>query len=645
MSVLQEIENWTSRIQENFDIIIISYDSQFIGNVINHLQSSNKISRIILTPSYRDENLNNYQEFKTNSSKEIISITEYSINPYRCIMIVDFKGKFTITSKNIDYFKYIDRGLLYRKYCISILMYRIPSLPPQNGYWCLDESEFHKIDINNINPESSYILKLSDWGKLCQGISSNQNIETPGLDDILSPRTEKWINSVKNHLRYILRKIINPDFSNSYSNLLEFNTSNEESKDDRKRGGFSEEELDDYIDRMLDDENFPKWIKSFTHDSINEVYNYQTLETLGDKLSSCKFTEYMLTKYNHLTDVEATEFHNQYMSAEHQQYLSDDLRLMDFILIDKRILGNYTKKNKFTKTKTDLLESFVGALYETSLNCGEYCFAQMCCHNLFFMIGEQFPFEKKMIYGLEKHNITQILQSLELLNDANEIRVESRAINHGKADAKTILSLSATDVLKNNIKSFSEKNNINLSSIFMDAYEYEPYLLKKEDAEKEFWRVISSTFTRLGVDINFSKTSKGNTFIEKLKNFNTILYNELLVKIKNILSTNYPNISDQDIASRINFKSKKPTGELPYITMYINTYEIKSNRKILSTFVDFRNDLHTAGSDYNGEESVVQYKNLINMPIPKEGIWIGQLFLNSYDHAKFLCCQEYVTSA
>uniref|UniRef100_A0A6C0BEK2 RNase III domain-containing protein n=1 Tax=viral metagenome TaxID=1070528 RepID=A0A6C0BEK2_9ZZZZ len=608
-SLNKEIVDWVTSFEEQLDVILISFDQNLIESLVQILVTIKNCGRIVLSNKFLDNIRNGKKggvsDIEVKNPNRIISTIDFGSNPSYCLFFGDFNGTNRLTISSVDYYEKVDREPTYRKYCRSVMMFRLVGIPPANGYW-------HTNGL--VEPNSQIvILKLSEWGQMCQGIPFTNKLGSTRINIGNVEISKQWIDALKIHLRYLITSIAGR------------NT---------------------YTEDMLNDENMIVWVKVFLHPTYGYIYNYEGLEFFGDSISGAKFDSYMIAKYPRLTQTELSEYHNQYMSKDNQWYISDDLRLKDYILIDPivSVSGANDKKRK-----TDLLESFVGALYQVSLSAvsnvtgsskkGMF-FAEEMTYNLFIMIGEQFPFEKKMIFGKPKHRITQILQSMEYPLNGVDLKMGFIEVDKATENARNKFFFRTSDKIVNFLKQIKEQNGKDITSFLDVEHSFIPQFVSRESAESEFWNKVAKVFDDNGVDITFVKNIKA-TFITMLRLIDIDLHDRIMAK----LSLTYPGKKVEDLASRIQFKSDHEEGSVAYIIMYINTFEAEPDSKLLISFSNYNGISQKAADDYITElDTTVQITNLSVVPMPLESGNVGTYSLNTFELGRYRCCERYANT-
>ena len=577
-SLASEVKLWLEKRIVPLDFILVSFDVTLVESLIDVLLKCKNLSRIVLSNKFLEEFQVNKQigtsKMEQKSPTKIISSLEYGSNPKPCLIFCDFNNNIRFTPMNLDYFENIDRQVKYRKNCLAVMMYRFTGNPPLNGYWMLNDS---KID----NTSSLMFLELSEWGKMCQKspkppiFGKDFNPET-----ILSkPELDKlWMISSREYLTYFIGSILGTDI---------------------------------YTDQLLSDENICVWIRGFIHETFNYTPNYDSLEFLGDRLCKTYFSIYMIAKY---------------MSAAHQWYLADDLNLKELVLADREIL-TFTQEYK-----TDLFESLVGALFETCQKIN-ISLANAALMNLFTLVGEQFPFEKKMIYGIDKHRITQVLSSLGFPVDGGDIKIELTEKNKGHKEAINIYKFEYTAKFEQFVIKLAQE------TLFKLKYEYNPTIELRDTAESKFWHSMATIFDKVGIDIRFAKSLK-NSFLYTLSFFEP----ESFQKVKDNFGRMYPKENIDSLIKKVQFKSNKETDN-NYVIMYINTFEVEPDSKLLNSLVLFTDPTQKAGDDCIEEsQDLMQIKNLAAVKTPLVGETIGAYTLTSHELACYKCIKKFINT-
>ena len=148
--------------------------------------------------------------------------------------------------------------------------------------------------------------------------------------------------------------------------------------------GFTTEEITAMFDTY---DKYGVWLSTFTHKKISHEFNYETLETIGDKAIFASFTEYLRRRFSPqpvppesqtnwqgqpvfnvrllnpaLDPQKITLIHNMYMSEITQPQLLKDLGLTE--LITPVTFGDDdTSREQRNKMEEDIFEAFMGAIF------------------------------------------------------------------------------------------------------------------------------------------------------------------------------------------------------------------------------------------------------------------------------------------
>lgn len=584
-SVISELMNE----DQGYSFVLISFDEDLIKSIVNLLLTIGNCRSLILSIVF----LKDHESFRNELTQlidgqfELIDNMQFKENQNKCIFFADFYNSILLTPSKLDFSDKVEKNELYRKNCRHVIMYNYTGTPQLNGYW-----QFKKQIADN-----TYLLSLSDWGNMCQQIPQ---INIPPGGEIVnyfgSKISQNWLEEIRKYLRYLLPIILGTDT---------------------------------YTDELLLADNMQIWVKCFIHETFNAVYGYQLLEFFGDKICSAKFVEYMIQKYPRLTQSEATEYHNQYMSKKHQYYISDDLKLSKFLLAN---LNVFTISNK---DKTDIFESFVGALYQTC-NSINSSLAEAATSNLFILIGEQFSFERKIVFGTPKHSVIQIIESLGF-NPHVDFKLDIIKKYHGQDNAETNYKLKISENFANFV------NGLKYTDHEIKGLNYElkfsPHEKTEGLAQDEFWSRISDSFKRADIDIRYAKNERLNIFDTILKiDLNT--YNRFVDKLETLQELNGVNEGSTDLLKRVHFKSNKKDKDDTnnYVIMYLNTFKAPENSPILNSMTEFKDADQKSGNDYLDDmNEEIQKMNLAVVRTPRVGSTIGGYNFNPFQMACYNC--------
>ena len=112
------------------------------------------------------------------------------------------------------------------------------------------------------------------------------------------------------------------------------------------------------VNDIVNKETMKLWIPCFTHKTYdpNEGENYETLESVGDKILSYTFKTYLYERFPKISASQLNNLDQQYMSTHYQSLISEKLRLTEWL----RVGGEVPRSSE--KIREDLLECFFGTL-------------------------------------------------------------------------------------------------------------------------------------------------------------------------------------------------------------------------------------------------------------------------------------------
>ena len=343
-------------------------------------------SKDLITIANKYENVKEIQvlgspEIIPSLSNKIVSYNEKTTPQYPLYIYINLSPDGKETSKTLKTqsknketgaVKVVERTMdslfsksFWRKSCYSLFLNKYSGDYLINNYWMIDPKNPFT------NDYSISVCYRSMWAKMCQELPSVPEVKGNTRREI----DPNWIVVFTKYIRVIMSYIVEPE----------------------------------YIDIFVSPTNMDMWIRTLIHKTYNLIYNYEPIEYFGDAASKYVFREYMNEKYPKFTARELTEFSAQYMSREYQQIFSDDLNLTKW--------GLYNPITTTTsKTKTDILESFTGALTVVGNLIGPGV-GDRTCYNLYLMLGESLPFPEYMSYGLPITQVSQMNQQMGFSKD------------------------------------------------------------------------------------------------------------------------------------------------------------------------------------------------------------------------------------
>lgn len=595
---MDNVKLWANQFDENVYLIFISFDKSLIETAIDSLHDLNNIIKIVLPIGFiTDElKLNSASTLLTKYPNRVISSVDYGKNIGPSIFFGDFDNTNRLTPRKFDYYKEVEKNAKYRKWCRGMIHYRFAGSPQLNGFWLYEKS------IMGDNGNGSLIfMKRSRWAEIIQGIPKSIIDTKPEDRTNITANIQVsiiWLENVRTLVRYFVKEIIGND---------------------------------QYTDILSNDNNMVSWVKCFIHETFNNIYGYESQEFLGDSLSGACFDIYMISKYPRFTKTQLSQYHNEYMSHLHQCYLSDDLGLKELLLADFSVLPVITEKHR-----TDLIESFTGALIQTcqtiSMNL-----AFTACQNFMTIIGEQFRFDFSILFGLPKHRMTQVFMSLGYPNGGPDFKVKLNDDDSGRADSEHYWFVTVSSrfvAFINELKAIGH----DISAVPGFKIVYNPSIRERDAVENEIWERISEVLSKANIDIRFAKERR-NDFIHRLSTIDNVLYQKFCDKLK----LQFPNEDLDKLIRKIQFDSKRDDG-INYIMMYIHTFEAAPDSFMLKSLTKYIDQSQKGGDDYIEEmEEVMQIKNLANVPTPFEREATGPLVnYTPYLLGCYRCIWKYV---
>lgn len=592
MSLIETVKQWIISFNEPIDFVLVSFDRDLTMSMIDQLHDEQSITRIVIPIRLINDTKGTGKDglslFLTKYPGRVISSSDFTENQHPCVFFGDFVNSTKLTHMRFDFHKDVELQRKYRKYCRGVLMYNYIGYPPLNGYWR------HERSFQSENGRFVF-LKKSVWAEMVQSIPvlHFDNSEENRINIISNVNVSlTWVNNLKIFLRHILPYFLGSDKLTEY---------------------------------FLSDESMIVWTRAFIHPTFNRIHGYEAIERLGDIVIKMMFNVYMVAKYKRFTETELSAYTNEYLSKFHQHYICDDLNLTNFFLGDLNVITHTLK------TKTDLMETFSGAFFEVAQRLN-VSLAYISSQNFITMIGEQFSFHKRMIFGMPKTRVEQILIQLGFKNGGEDFQV-----NHGGNYQNAFWAVAYSEKFTRFITEMKTAG-YDISNLHRLQISYRPGVRTQDDVESELWEKIDDIFNRAQIDIRFAKNRKEN-FIVSLAVFDNNLY----VLLKEKLSQQFPGYPIDQVVKRIQFESNTDDGN-NYVMMYIATFEADPGSLMLRSFTKYTDTNQKSGDDYAEEVDIpMQIKNLSAVPMPIDREESGHLMqLTPYNLACYRCVHTYV---
>lgn len=582
MTLASEISIWLSSAEKKVDVMFLTKDPNILDGLIDSILENENVDNVILSFSLKDS------KFFEMGNDRIINISTFKSNQKPMYCFLDFENTKQIMGEH-EYSEKIEWEPLFRRNCISIMTYKYTGSDINSGYWNM-ESKDDSLQVQR--------LKLSGWGEISQKIDRYTNVEMGGTNVHNRELSEAWIKSIQHFIEQFIRLLF---------------------EDCR---GF---DVDSLVEHFHNKESMEIIVRGFTHATHNAVYNYESLEHLGDNLFRSHFSNFTHSRFERITPQEATGYQLQYLSSQYQCIWSDDLFLFDRMI--KHNCVRYTKK-----AKTDIIESFFGVLSTIAKNY-MIGFNHVIIEKLMNTICMSLPFDKSMIFGKAKQRIIQINEKLGF--ESSSIVVSKSRLKDGKIELKVSISDPLREYFErrdreNHTKDFVKNG---LETIGRIKYCYNPTEISEDNADDVVWKTISLCYE--ANDISFSTTKIRDNIFNIIKTYDVRTYEELLRK----LYDQYEIIEDELI--QLNFSKNLYDN---FIIMYF--LPAPNGEGFLTTRSWSRYiSSESALSDYeNPYEGKIQSENLSVIPYATKAEKIGSYELATpLQYGKYLAVLQYIS--
>lgn len=594
MSISSAIKSWINKEKEEFDFIIITKRIELVKNiseVILKHKAFNENCKIVLSSKTSNKDFEELFEIAPNFIKYNYLAESQRI----AYLLIDFDGTANIMGdQNFSYINNVEKSVHIRKKCKKIAMYNYTGQKINCGYWKLvDENESANVQF----------LNVCKWGKISQSIPFPRvKIQ---FEQQFSPDAIKWEKELKDFISMFVRKLCEDRFN-------------------------SKEDLEEFVEQMTNNEAMALYTQAFQHKTQNAVYNNESLEFVGDNMLYSFFSLYLFKTFPRITQQEASGFQLQFLSAEYQYLLSDDLNLFDRLI-------KMNGLNPTKKAKTDVFEAFYGALCIVANNIDPGSF-YMFVESFVFCFSESYPYNKDMIFGKSKQKVVQINEKLGF--DKDSIKLIKKTEGQDKN-----ISFYMYMVVEENLMDFyiqkdkkfdsksSGKSTNPLASIPEKLIRYGPGIMTSSEAENELWNKVAECYDANGLTFDILNKKPDNIF-RIIKTYESELYEKIIEKMEG-----------EDNISRLKFLADKEEG---YIILYkdpgdgSNIHkgfgELKSGQRLIDDYL----------VPYTGD---IQDINLAVVPFPKEGMTFessskkksseNKKIITPYDYGKLNALKQY----
>lgn len=296
-----------------------------------------------------------------------------------------------------------------------------------------------------------------------------------------------------------------------------------------------------YIEKLVSTDTADIWTRCFTTENVNGnvLKNYESLESVGDKIMGASFSKYMITKFPTVDEVQLNALSAQYVSKIIQSELSNQLELTNYV--------NEIDKIRFKKDLSeDLLEAFYGAIVLASEKAfGNHLIGYGIAYNLTIYLYEPLDIKLEELKSINPTNdVKEILEKIGLTyyNVKQEINdnftkysvfiVDKKNVNqrpNNDDNVKSNLKLYRRDAVKI-WNQLSKEYSIGEITFNQTELAYETTSRTKKDIRKElFQKALDKLNKNLGLNRDLSDLIQDT---EKLNaNYLSDIKTELLNKI------------------------------------------------------------------------------------------------------------------
>jgi len=189
------------------------------------------------------------------------------------------------------------------------------------------------------------------------------------------------------------------------------------------------------------------WLRAFTHETYkpDKEENYESLETLGDKLQEYTMIVYYLKRFPTASEKDLTNVKQQILKTEFQGLVSDHLKLAYWANLPEKLRDNQ-------KTQEDLFESLAGALdmilNEKSNSVGQ---AANILYYVFENMFDDYDFQEEL-KGPDRNFVEQLIKEIRDVKPRSEKTFHMKKPADISADIwEEILECGNQILLKNDI--------------------------------------------------------------------------------------------------------------------------------------------------------------------------------------------------
>lgn len=277
---------------------------------------------------------------------------------------------------------------------------------------------------------------------------------------------------------------------------------------------------EDNAKKLVTTENMGHWFSVFTHESIDLEDNYETYETIGDKVLAVNIVEYVY-QYGIDNNVEITsDYLTNFIKEYGSKKILAELGIGKVFYPWLRIISveKESKKQESKNVKEDLVEAIFGALYIIG-NKSKYGAGSFLAHKFFEFLFKGFRISNEILQQKDfKTAFNQIFERIGLkAYIPNPIDI---SFNKYKGEHKSKLEF--TDEAYNQLKD----DFPTLKKFITEASGGSP-----EDVKNKIYEKALIVLDNYGINTKWADENKSNRFVEELKEFDDNLYTKVYNKL------------------------------------------------------------------------------------------------------------------
>lgn len=563
----EEINLWLSKSESPVDLLFITLNEELLES-LDTILLNEKVSNIIISSALKDS------EYPKHESGRVFTLSHFNKDPHKMYCFLDFAGsRFIMNDQKYSYEKMIEWSPLFRQYCISILTYSYDGPDIKAGYWQMIKKN------ENLRTQT---LMISEWGRFVTSLPKYLGRNIGGKVVHSADKSVAWIESLREFIRVFITNLFAKD---------------------------KHIDLDSILEHFLSESSMDTFVLGCIHMTHNAVYNYESLEHLGDNLFRTHFATYVHMKFPRISNQEATGYQLQYLSRSYQHHWSDDLALYDRLIKQDVV-------RETTKIKTDAIEAFFGSLATVAYDLSPG-FDLLIINKIMYLICESIPFDKEMLYGKPKTKVIQINETLGFTKQSITILAKSD-LESENTNLEVKVSKDLRDYFAKIDSDRQKKPNAiipkgGLSSICKLTASFSPYNMSKADAEDNIWAKISDIYT--ANEFTFEKNRFRHHIFDVLARYDKTTYNAFKEKI-----SEEPYMVAESEFVKIQFISSLYEN---YIIMYIlpeTEGEGNVRKYSMSKYIESARMVDDYDFEYSGR---IQTENLAVVQFPKKAEEIG----------------------